>query len=245
MQGAVPCNDVVLADMPPTAEATPMGTSLSSGSRLLRAPAGAKEGDMLEIDDLRVRIPAGVQPGDMFLVPEPAPVVATPVDMGPTDQELARDIQRSELTSQLMLEAYGGGHPHLSPTEQRLLNYRRSIKCFSLFDMFGTLLLSIDGKFGHFPILFLVGPILGYWGASRLQHSKVTLYVVFCLLKTFYVALLVVIGYYLAVFVLIIQLWVDNVVYKFWRLLTLHPPSRIAQLNDPAYNAHLHQFLYY
>ena len=239
-------------ESPPTAEALPLSPRVGSGSEsrsiVVTAPAGAKEGDVLEVGGRRITVPAGVNPGDSFVVAEQAPVIATPVES--RDEELAVSLQRIEL-AQLAASpvvvgvgAYGAGRPHLSLAEQKLLNYKWSIKCFALIDLFGTLLLTVYGSWGLLAILYVIGPLFGYWGTRNLELRYISAYLSICVLKMLYVTFLVVLGSILAVFVLVTQIWVTNVVYKFWRLLGSISPSRLNQLNDPSYNIRLH-FLYY
>ena len=40
------------------------------------------------------------------------------------------------------------------------------------------------GKWGPIALLFILGPICGYFGARQLDHRKVTIYLGFCFLKS-------------------------------------------------------------
>lgn len=200
------------AHMVSTPTATPLSPSRGAAapaSRVFVAPAGAKEGDVLDVDGTVVRLPPGVSPGDSFIVAEQAPVVATPVPTEPSDEEVARETQRAELTlasSQILLEAaggYGSGHPHLTVEEQKLLDSQWTLIGFSGLDMFGTIILTV---YSPWCLLFIIAPFFGYWGAKQFNHRKISLYLGFCLLKVLFNVIILMSRLYSAVLILILQI---------------------------------------
>ena len=73
-----------------------------------------------------------------------------------------------------------------------------------------------------------------------------TIYLAFCLLKSLYVLVLFAVyatdGFYLLV--LAVQLWVTNIVYKFWKLLGSVSRERAKQLTNDAYAARSQMVFY-
>lgn len=208
--------------MPPTFTAEAIPVSPSNGdaqgtfsSRVVTTPEGAKEGDVLIIDGREVIVPPGVRPGESFIVGEEAPVVATPV----RDEEFGAPVLIDE------------GHTHLTLHEQKLLNCKSSMRCVATVDALSTIILTAAGSWGILAAIFVVGPILGFCGARYLQLRKITAYFAFSIFKTINVVVFVILGSYLAIFVLIVQLWVTQFLSKFWRLLASTPPERLAQLS--------------
>ena len=92
-------------------------------------------------------------------------------------------------------------------------------------------------RFSPIALLFLIGPVCGYIGARSLDKRKIQIYLNFCVLKSFYVLILFCVCARGALYLLVlaVQLWVTQIVYKFWKLLRPVTAERAAQLIDPAY----------
>ena len=137
----------------------------------------------------------------------------------------------------LMAEPCPGGLAELSVLEQKVLNFRWSIKCFAVFDIFGTLLTMLMGKWGYLALFFIFGPVCGYLGAQRLHYRKLSIYLFFCVIKTLYELVLFAVTYSpLALIVMVIQIWVTHIVYAFWKLLRVVPAARIETLLNSGYD---------
>jgi hypothetical protein len=159
----------------------------------LRVEADGVEGE--------VTVPEGVGLGDVFAAEVAAPPVPTVVATAvPSDEEMAAALQREECDRAIAAldavrlvapprDAYGLGHAHLSLTEQKLINYKWSIKCFALVDVLDTFLTCLGpvGAWGPAALVFLLGPLCGYLGARQLDRSKVAIYVGFSCIKSIYV----------------------------------------------------------
>mmetsp|Transcript_15366 Transcript_15366/g.51748 ORF Transcript_15366/g.51748 Transcript_15366/m.51748 type:complete len:228 (-) Transcript_15366:48-731(-) len=224
------------------AEASPAEES----AVVLAAPAVA-EGDSVELEISgtleQVKIPAGVHPDDQFSHHLPSAVPVTVATAVPADDDLGRQLQQA-LDADVE-DGFGVGLAHLSPTEQKLLNYKWSIKCFAVVDTFGTLLTLVFSSWGFISLVFLAGPVSGFMGARRLRRRYITVYLAFCALKSIYhLALFAITFSVLCLLVMAVQLWVTSIVYKFWKLLGSVGPQRSIQLASPA-NSASPRFVYY
>ena len=88
------------------------------------------------------------------------------------------------------------------------------------------------GAWGPAALLFLLGPLCGYLGARELDRTKVAIYVGFSCAKSVYVLVLFAVYATSALYLLVlaVQLWVTQIVYKFWKLLRAVPPDRARDL---------------
>lgn len=219
---------------------------------VVTVPENASEGDEVPVDFggqvSHVKIPTGLNPGDTFVLTQPPPsipvTVATPV---PSDQDLARDIQRIEDQHLDAIEiGFGAGQPHLTATEQKLLNYQWSIKCFAIVDTLGTVITLLFSSWGLLSLIFVLGPLCGYIGAKKLNYLHISIYFVFCILKSVYdLALFVITREVLCLVVMAVQIWVTSIVYKFWKLLGTLSLQRAFELSLLAYTATTTRFVYY
>lgn len=226
----------------------------------ITAPAGARPGMALHVEadgvHHEVVVPAGVGPGEVFTAEVAGATVAVVATAVPSDEELAASLQRAECENAIAaLDAaraaaaadleiggpvfFGGGRRMLTLSEQKVVNYRWSTKCFAAIDVLDTLLTvlgPVGGAWGPAALVFLLGPLCGFSGAARLDRTRIGLYLGFCCAKTVYVAVLLSVRATSALYVLVfaVQLWVTHIVYTFWRLLRGVPPARCRELADDA-----------
>lgn len=156
--------------------------------------------------------------------------------------------------------------PDIPPEEAIVLNYRLSLLCFTMIDAVSTMLNALSfirtpsddeddddrvSMFGHRGIikdeqtrviiglcglLFLFGPICGFFGANRFNRPLVTVYLFFCIAKTFFeVALAILTPWLWFILIALIQVWVTKIVSTFWTALGRIPPDKIKALRDPNY----------
>lgn len=85
-------------------------------------------------------------------------------------------------------------------------------------------------------LLLIVGPICGWFGASRLQRNLVMVYLFFCVIKTAFEILLALATPNLwYILIALIQVWVTRIVFSFWKALGSLPPEKLEQMRDPNY----------
>merc|ERR1712032_712073 len=146
-----------------------------------------------------------------------------------------------------------------------LFRYRFTLKCFSVIDAvssvfnaispilklsnddgsrnqhrFGTVTgddgVMADDRFALLGLVFLIGPVCGYIGASRFNRSLVTIYLAFCVGKTaFEIAIAIFTLFLWYILIALVQIWVTKIVFTFWRALGAITKERCLQLADPAY----------
>eukprot|EP00440_Ansanella_granifera_P058384 gb/GFBE01063282.1/.p1 GENE.gb/GFBE01063282.1/~~gb/GFBE01063282.1/.p1 ORF type:complete len:207 (+),score=34.96 gb/GFBE01063282.1/:1-621(+) len=119
-----------------------------------------------------------------------------------------------------------------------VLNYRMGLMCFATMDLLSTVLNAVSAftanrTWGLLVLVFLIGPLSGLVGASRLNRPLVSVYLAFCVLKAgFQIAFAVYTLFLWPVFLALIQFWITKIVATFWHALGAIPPERRAQLAD-------------
>tara|TARA_B100001093_G_scaffold506794_1_gene566313 strand:+ start:110 stop:922 length:813 start_codon:yes stop_codon:yes gene_type:complete len=68
-----------------------------------------------------------------------------------------------------------------SPNLQLTWQYAKTIKCISLIDIF---FLTLNSLIAWPFIIFLIGPICGYYGSKKYEVNKIFIYLVYCILRT-------------------------------------------------------------
>merc|ERR1719198_2826890 len=134
-----------------------------------------------------------------------------------------------------------------------VLRYRVSAMCFAMIDLISTAFSVITGFVGAarfhdidrhgmrmegiwaiVNLIFLIGPICGLVGANRLNQSLVAVYLAFCVVKTVnYISLAFLSPWLWYLFIALIQFWVTDIVFKFWRALRALTPAQKAELLNP------------
>jgi len=155
--------------------------------------------------------------------------------------------------------------PELPMPEVLALSYRRSLKCFACIDVVSTVfntttwivdaradrestsllgyrgLMDDTGWLGFLilalvGLVFLVGPLCGYMGATKLDRSLVAVYLVFCLAKAGWQVAAAILRPHLWFFIIaLIQVWIAKIVFTFWRALGMIEPQRLEQLRSPQF----------
>ena len=161
-------------------------------------------------------------------------VVATAV---PADDDVEAAIQRRECeaaVAQLRATTL-----QITTQEQKLLNYRKSVKVYAILDAIVTLFAySSPHQKGQAKwwaracLVFLVNPVVGYAGARMLHAPLLSCYLWLCSLKEIYILVLFsfhATGSFLF-FTFVVQLWITTVSYKLWRLLAPVAPERARAL---------------
>jgi hypothetical protein len=161
-------------------------------------------------------------------------VVATAV---PADDDVEAAIQRRECeaaVAQLRATTL-----QITTQEQKLLNYRKSVKVYAILDAIVTLFAySSPHQKGNAKwwaracLVFLINPVVGYAGARMLHAPLLSGYLWLCSLKEIYILVLFsfhATGSFLF-FTFVVQLWITTVSYKLWRLLAPVAPERARAL---------------
>jgi len=85
-------------------------------------------------------------------------------------------------------------------------------------------------------LVFLVGPLCGFLGARTFNRGLITVYLIFCVVKTtFEIVLTILTPWLWYIIVALVQAWVTKIVYTFWAALGRISPEKIKELADPNY----------
>lgn len=150
-----------------------------------------------------------------------------------------------------------------SPEELLVLRYRCSVLCFAGIDACSTLLHALStvaadgdeegdesssmfGMKGDFGVgtkvlaivqlVFLIGPVCGYFGAKGLRRGMVGVYLAFCIAKmSFSIWLSAVSLNWWYIIIALIEIYITKIVYSFWRALGVISPDRLAAILHPEF----------
>lgn len=89
-----------------------------------------------------------------------------------------------------------------------------------------------------FGLLFMAGPVAGIYGARTLYRPAIGIYLVFSVTKMVYIVILVIMvpwtsTLFWAFLIAIVQIWVTQLVGKFWSALGMISRERCKELLDP------------
>jgi len=93
---------------------------------------------------------------------------------------------------------------------------------------------ALAGRWGLLGLALLAGPVAGYVGAHRLDARLVAVYAAFCVLSVvFELALfLLYMSFWIFMF-FVIKMWITQIVFKFWRVLSRLSADRARTLSRP------------
>lgn len=136
----------------------------------------------------------------------------------------------------IMIDMGEGGVDYtLSDNEIVLFSYRSSVKCFAGIDIFFSLLSLLTGA-GIVALIGLIGPILGFKGASSFNRCFILVYLVVLFVKTIdLIILLFTQGSFWNLLLAVIQIWITRIVYTFYRALTSVTSERLEVMKQPGF----------
>merc|ERR1719375_2149965 len=83
-------------------------------------------------------------------------------------------------------------------------------------------------------IFFLIGPVCGFVGANKLHLPMVSVYLLFCIVKTiFQVVAAVLTPHFWLLIIAVVQVYISYLVSKFWKALGDVPSERRKELTIP------------
>lgn len=106
----------------------------------------------------------------------------------------------------------------------------------SLFGMKGANT-GLDPKIlGIVQLLFLAGPLCGYWGSRTIKRAPLGVYLGFCLAKmSFSIAMAAIGRYWWYIVIALIQMYITKIVFSFWKALGTISPERCMELLRPEF----------
>lgn len=110
------------------------------------------------------------------------------------------------------------------------ISLSRSMRCLACVDIIVLLLLSL---FSVFWLVFIWGPICGYFGASKYKLNLMYIYAVYWGLRLLIDVILASLGLWWNIISLIVDLFIMRYVWAFAKRLKQHTPEELYRLKHP------------